>query len=177
MRRLAAFFVTVTVLLIAVPILAWSGDRPLEFNRRDLVVLRAITAQYYRLETAKQDGFIPLYDCIERPADLRSEAMVLHYVQPDRLQDGKLDLTAPEALIYEVQANGKARLAAVKFVMPAALWVSREPPELIGQQLKYKSTMGEYDINPSYELYVWAWRRNSDGLFADWRPEAICGLD
>ena len=53
-----------------------------------------------------------------------------------------------------------------------------EPPEFLGQTLQYKTTVGpygsEYGVAPYYELHVWAWRHNPNGIFADWNPRVTC---
>jgi hypothetical protein len=156
------------VLMLVLPAAAWASDS------RELGAMRALTAQYHRLNAAQENGFVPLHDCISHPT---KGAIGVHYVMPERLKDAKLDLASPEALIYEVLPDGRARLAAVQYIIPAALWTEARPPELMGQPLAYRTTMGDVAIDPSYVVHVWAWRRNPSGMFADWNPEVTCPAD
>ena len=174
MRKRTMFLAVLVMLLAAMPIAALAAGKTAGFNRSTLAVIRRATARYRRLAVAEKDGFVPLLDCIEHPTDPTIGAMGVHYILPDRLGDDKLDLTKPEVLVYEVKANGKARLAAVEYVIPAALWTGDKPPSFFGHELTYKTTMGKYPMDPYYEVHVWAWRHNPSGMLADWNPKVTC---
>jgi hypothetical protein len=145
----------------------------------DLATVRQATAKYHRLKVAEADGFVPLFDCIVDPAQPSKGAMGVHYIKPDRF-DSELDLREPEVLVYEPLANGGMRLVATEYIIPAAAWppVGAPPPVFLGQALKYKTTMGKYGkddgIEPYYELHIWAWKHNPNGMFADWNPRVTC---
>ncbi len=92
--------------------------------------------------------------------------MGLHYVNLGLL-DTELDVTKPEALLYEPGPGGKLVLVAVEYAIPADLWTKDEPPVLFGQELKVNS----FNL---YALHVWAWKNNPSGLFASWNPRVSC---
>jgi hypothetical protein len=135
-----------------------------------LAVARLSTARYQRLEAAEEDGFVPLFECIEHATD---GAMGFHYINPDRF-DGELKLTEPEALVYEELPNGQFNLVAVEFVIPAAAWSEAEAPTFLGQTLRYKTTVGPHEVDPYYEVHVWVWGHNPSGMYADWNPTVAC---
>lgn len=135
-----------------------------------LAVARLSTARYQRLEAAEEDGFVPLFECIEHATD---GAMGQHYINPDRF-DSELTLTEPEALVYEELPNGQFKLVAVEFVVPAAAWSEAEAPTFLGQTLKYKTTVGPHEVDPYYEVHVWVWGHNPSGMYADWNPTIAC---
>ena len=58
---------------------------------------------------------------------------------------------------------------AVEYVVPYRVHAPTEKaPRLFGQALR------RYDEFNYWALHVWAWRRNSAGLFADWNPGVKC---
>ena len=143
-----------------------------------LAIVRRSTASYHRIETAEQGGFVPLFDCIANLSDAAQGAMGIHYILPSRFDD-ELNLDEPEVLIYEPQADGRMRLVAVEYVVPSVAWPEdADPPEFLGQELKYKTTMGKYGkedgVDPYYELHVWVWDHNPSGMFEDWNPTVSC---
>ena len=134
--------------------------------RRDIETLRAATNKYHDLKAAEAAGYpskMPM--CI---ADATMGGMGHHFV--DRtLFDDKLEIERPEMLIYAPVGDGKVELVAVEYVVPfRVLPASEKPPRLFGQAFK------PYDEYKYWALHVWAWRRNSAGLFADWNPAVKC---
>ena len=89
--------------------------------------------------------------------------------------DGKIDVSQPEALIYEFK-DGRARLVGVEYIAPAALWNAAhlDAPVLEGQLLQFNGAPNRYRIDAFYELHVWAWSDNPTGTFADWNPQVSC---
>ena len=136
----------------------------------DLDVAREATERYQRMDLVLADGFTPLFECISDPA---AGAMGVHYVQPDRF-DAQLELSEPEALVFEPQADGRRELVAIEYIIPAAAWSGSEPPTFLGQTLQYKTMVGPHEVDPYYELHAWVWEDNPSGMFADWNPEASC---
>jgi hypothetical protein len=74
------------------------------------------------------------------------------------------------------------KLVAVEYVVLADGWDSRHkapdgsvtPPMLMGQLFNYVSAPNRYELPAFYELHVWAWKSNPDGVFADWNPRVSC---
>ena len=133
--------------------------------------VREATAAYRDVAQAIAAGYQQFGGCVSGP---EAGAMGIHFVN-GALVDDTLDVTRPEALIYEV-AGGVARLVGVEYITPVAAWdASHEgPPVLMGQHLHLMVTPNRYRLPALYELHVWAWRTNPSGTFADWNPLVSC---
>jgi len=134
--------------------------------RRDVETLRAATNKYHNRAAAEEAGYpAKLPACI---ADSTMGGMGHHFI--DRtLFDEKLEIERPEMLIYAPAGDGKVELVAVEYVVPYRVVPATEKaPRLFGQELK------RYDQFNYWALHVWAWRRNSAGLFADYNPAVKC---
>jgi hypothetical protein len=111
--------------------------------------------------------------CVSGP---EQGAMGIHFVN-FALVDGKPEVRAPEALIYEVK-NGRARLVGVEYIVPVAAWnpAEGEPavPILEGQVFHLNESPNRFGLPAFYELHVWAWRDNPNGAFADWNTRVSC---
>lgn len=134
--------------------------------RRDLATLRSATRKYHDLAAAETAGYpTRMPQCI---ADSTMGGMGHHLIDRS-LFDEKLEIEHPEMLIYAPVADGKVELVAVEYVVPYRVLPSTEKaPRLFGQELK------RYDALQYWALHVWAWRRNTAGLFADWNPAVKC---
>jgi hypothetical protein len=95
-------------------------------------------------------------------------AMGIHYVNPDYLKDGVLDVKHPEAIMYEPQPDGKMQLVAVEYI------TFKGPAALGGHLFSFESAPNPYGLDPFYELHVWAWRENPEGMYADMNPNVSC---
>lgn len=104
-------------------------------------------------------------------------AMGVHFVNPALLTNGTLDVTEPEALIYEFK-NSAARLVGVEFIVLANVWhenhAPNDPPVLEGQLLHFVDSPNRFGLPAHYELHVWAWRDNPKGAFVDWNTRVSC---
>lgn len=116
----------------------------------------------------------PVLGCVSGPDE---GAMGVHFVNPGLLTDGALDATQPEALIYEFK-NGAARLVGVEFIVFANVWhldhAPNDPPVLEGQLLQFVDSPNRFGLPAHYELHVWAWRDNPNGVFVDWNTRVSC---
>jgi hypothetical protein len=101
--------------------------------------------------------------------------MGVHFVNGSLVGDGVLDPLHPEALIYESR-NGRLQLVGVEYVTIADAWHANNaaPPVLMGQLFSYKGSPNRFGIPAFYELHVWAWKHNPNGIFADWNPRVSC---
>ena len=93
---------------------------------------------------------------------------------------GSLDPNKPAVLLYDRPADGPLILAGAAWAVPAKPGVER--PKLFGQD--FKGPMVEKSLTPlvrldltQYELHVWLWRDNPDGLFARTNPNVPCITD
>ena len=129
---------------------------------QDLAALRAATAPFHRIESAKAAGYDVQFPagCFSSPAG----AMGFHYLNGSKV--GTLAPGEPQLLIYEPQKNGTLKLVGVEFILPGA--PTDTPPVLFGQTFEYNRTFGVW------ALHVWAWKNNPSGLFSDWNPKVSC---
>jgi hypothetical protein len=95
--------------------------------------------------------------------------MGYHYINTDLL-DTKLNPLTPEAMVYSSTPEGRLKLGAVEYIVPAALWDQdhSEPPMVLGQHLHLNPALGVYI------LHAWIWRYNPSGIFQDWNPMVSC---
>lgn len=134
--------------------------------------VRSEVARYKDVEAAKQAGYGLLHGCVSGPQE---GAMGIHFANGNLVSDNELDAANPEALMYQPR-NGKLELVGVEYVVLAEGWHANHeaPPVLAGQLFNYVSAPNRYGIPAFYELHVWAWQNNPNGLFADWNPRVSC---
>ena len=132
------------------------------------------TRQFLNVNNLEGTNYAPLFGCISGPDH---GAMGIHYVDLGLVGDGKIDLSQPEALIYEPVGN-RRRLVGVEYIVDAPTWLAEHdntPPQLEGQAFQLVGTPNRYGIpSPFFELHVWAWRDNPNGAFVDWNNDVTC---
>jgi hypothetical protein len=136
--------------------------------RRDLATLRAATSRFHRFAEARRANYTFLFMnmCMVDQSPNKLGGMGLHYVNTDSL-DGHVNVSAPEALLYEPDEDGRLQLVAVEYVIPKDAWHDTKPPRLFGRELK----LNEFGL---YALHAWVWKHNPSGLFASWNPRVNC---
>jgi hypothetical protein len=135
--------------------------------------VRDATQQFLDVNNAGPAGYGPAFGCVSGPDH---GAMGIHYVNGALLGDGEIDVTRPEALIYEPVGN-KRRLVGVEYIVDAARWLKNHnntPPELDGQDFQFVDSPNRFNLDPFFELHVWAWRDNPQGAFVDWNNAVSC---
>lgn len=150
------------------------GDRGGSGDRRDLSAAARTSAKYHRVTRAQDDGFVAFSIPEEVGGTLLTidgdeitcfdsddGGMGVHYV---RNIDDHLDPADPEALVYSVGGNGRLALVALEYLIPEEFVDPSSPPVLFGQ------TMHHHPYLPVYILHAWIWKRNPDGMFADFNP-------
>ena len=98
--------------------------------------------------------------------------MGYHYINV-ALLDTVIDPLKPEAMVYDLRANGTLELGAVEYIVPAAGWdaMHSQPPTLFGQVFGLEQALGVY------ELHAWIWKHNPYRVFCEWNPKVSCSLD
>lgn len=132
-------------------------------GQSDLADARRATARFHDPDRGASVGYVSTLDqlgCFENPA---IGGMGVHHLDPSLL-DGTVDATAPEALVYELQADGGLRLVALEYLVPAELVDPDDPPELFGQHFH------PHGVLPFWILHAWIWRPNPRGTFTDFNP-------
>ncbi|HSJ64116.1 MAG TPA: hypothetical protein VK922_09535, partial [Gemmatimonadaceae bacterium] len=109
------------------------GNLSADYNKQ-LADLRRATAPFHNFDKAVEAGWsLQFTPCIMNPG--QTAGMGYHYVNEDLADDATLNVTQPEALLYEPDASGKLRLVAVEYIIPFSVHPSTaEPPELFGLQ-------------------------------------------
>ena len=188
MLRKGLLFILATLAFsfVAVPALAAPGSTDPTVNRQ-LAAVRAATAKYHDPAAALADGYLPTEFCVASP----NGGMGMHYVNPSRV--GKLDPLRPDVLLYEPTPGGP-RLVAVEYLQFAlvqlpesadwTLWFLQDPPpegstfapapSLFGQHFDGPMPGHEPGMPWHYDLHVWLWQANPDGVFSMWNRNVHC---
>lgn len=160
---------TLCLLLVASPATAspTSAD-----SAQDLASARAATAKYHDPAVAEADGYLPAHECVESPDGV----MGYHWINPGHF-GGPMDVTRPQALLYEPRADGRLRLVAVEYLAWDAdqdLATDDDRPILFGRSFDGPMLGHEPGMPIHYDLHVWLWRHNPAGMFAPWNPAGSC---
>lgn len=164
--RLAAVVLGVAAVAVtALPSVAGSAAP----SGSQLASIRAATARYHDVDLALADGYVPVSPC-EQSA---SGTMGVHYLNQQLAGDAEVDPARPEVLLYVPSADGEAQLVGVEYFVAAAA-TGGIPPELYdvtfdGPMAGHAPGMPEH-----YDLHVWTWRHNPEGVTAQWNPAIEC---
>jgi len=127
------------------------------------------TAAFHRVSHAEAAGYgstLDVLGCFENPA---VGGMGLHYLNDKLLEDPAVDAATPEALVYEMTANGDLKLVGLEYIVLADDVDPSNPPTLFGHEFH------PHDTLPLYVLHAWVWRPHPTDMFADWNPRvAMC---
>ncbi|MBF4767421.1 hypothetical protein ISU10_06535 [Nocardioides agariphilus] len=140
--------------------------------------VRDATRQYHALKNAKADGYARLKDaagiaCIDMPGE---GGMGVHFVNGDLVGDAEVHAKTPELLVYDPTPTGR-KLVALEYVVFQEAWRAEHPtgrPQLFGQKFELVKEGNRYGLPAFYELHVWAWKANPNGMFEDWNPRVTC---
>ncbi len=168
MKKPIVTLMTVTALMLGATA-AVAAEVPIG---SELAQLRAATAQFHQIDAALDAGYetFKIDDstvglglpgdptCFDNAAG----GMGVHYVKGI---DATLDPQQPEAMVYEIEANGRLRLVAVEYLVPVGEVDPANPPSLFGHEFHPHSFL------PVYILHVWVWKNNPSGVFADFNPK------
>jgi hypothetical protein len=135
--------------------------------------VRDITRPFLDVNNAGPAGYGPAFGCVAGPDH---GAMGIHYVNGGFVGDGEIYKDKPEALIYEPIGN-KRRLVGVEYIVDAATYLKNHnntPPQLDGQAFNLVGAPNRFNLDPFFELHVWAWRDNPQGAFVDWNNDVTC---
>jgi hypothetical protein len=112
-------------------------------------------------------------------------AMGLHYLNGSLLGDGKINVDAPEIILFEPTKDGKIRITGADYIVFKKDWDkdpkninpadgSVNPPQLFGQLFHFFDAPNRFNLDPFYTLHVWAWKDNPVGTFTNWNPNVNC---
>jgi hypothetical protein len=134
--------------------------------------VREATQRFVDVNNAGPD-YGPAFGCVSGPDH---GAMGIHYVNGKLVGDGEIDVTKPEALIYEPSGNRRT-LVGVEYIVDADTWLKNhdnQPPALEGQMFQFVPAPNRFNLASFFELHVWAWRENLQGAFVDWNNTVTC---
>lgn len=149
----------------------------------DLDLVRGATEAYVDPAVAEADGYTPQAACDEDPD---GAAMGIHYVRLPTSLDQEIDLESPDVLLY-LPDGQDLRLVGIEYVRPALVDGSiaydppsdptafDEPPSLFCRQFDGPME-GHVPGQPwHYDLHVWLYADNPEGLYAAYNPAESCG--
>jgi hypothetical protein len=159
-----------TLALLLIPTAALAGPSVVrEYQtQRQLAAVRAATAKYHNIDAAIADGYIPTDHCIDQPGS----GMGYHFFNPGLGGDLVNDPLKPELLIYVPDGHGGKRLGAVEYFQAD---MGQAHPTIFGQPFDGPMEGHEPGMPVHYDLHVWLWQHNPDGVFAPWNPSVSCG--
>jgi hypothetical protein len=143
-----------------------AGDHSMDHPIRtaDRVAAQLATAGFQDVGTAEAAGYASSLNTLGCFQDPKLGGMGVHYINQS-LMDAKVDITKPEALVYELDAKGQITgLVAHEYIVPIAAWTSKHPPRLFGVDFHKHPTL------PLWVLHAWLWKDNPAGIFQDWNP-------
>jgi hypothetical protein len=140
----------------------------------ELREVRAATARFHSLEQAENAGYTTRSACVTNFSG-GPGVMGIHLINTALRSDPALDPFEPEMLLYIPDKQGKLRLVGIEYFVWEADWqrvhgVGAPAPTMFGRTFD----RGTHGIPPHYELHVWFWADNPDGLFALWNPTLSC---
>jgi len=153
------FALTISATVLGAPSSStFTEDQLSAQTRADLARARAATARYHRVEQAEAEGYINLNFC--------EEGEGCHWLNP-ALLDGVFDPAKPEILLYVPDGDGW-RLVAVEYVVPLSM--SAVAPE--GFEGAADTWREDSEGVGLWELTVWLWLHNPNGMFEQHNPRA-----
>jgi hypothetical protein len=165
-----------------------------------LEAVYAATERFKDVKVALAEGYVapPGATCEDathmgKPATLG--AMGVHYFRPDLLgitappnprvngSGTHTDFSKPAILIYEPQADGSLQLVAVENLVFEKAWKAAghaAPPKFQG--VSYQRMADDpatpadeaHMFEPHYDLHVWLYRDNPNGMFSPFNPKVSC---
>jgi hypothetical protein len=135
-----------------------------QMSTGDRVAAMLANAPYQDVAVAEDAGYASSIGTLGCFQSLDRGGMGVHYINGDLL-DATVDVTRPEALVYELDAAGQvAGLVAHEYIVPIDRWTSSTPPALFGMDFHRHPTL------PLWVLHTWLWKDNPAGVFEDWNP-------
>jgi hypothetical protein len=126
--------------------------------------VRAANDRLKDVKVAVSEGYAPI-PCDSAPM---GGGMGIHYVNGTYLKDARLDVARPQAVMYEPQRDGSLKLIAVEYI------TFKGPASIEGHLMNFNEAPNSYGLDAFYEIHVWAWKTNPQGMFADDNPDVSC---
>jgi hypothetical protein len=150
------------------------GDAPesSEAIQAQISAVRRATAPFNDVQVAIGAGYAQFLSCVDEAGQ---GAMGIHYLN-GALVDAVLDPLRPEALMYQPSPHGKLELVGVEYIVFQDAWdaLHPQPPVLFGHPFHLVRAPNRYGVPTFYELHLWVWEHNRNGIFNDWNPKVRC---
>jgi hypothetical protein len=151
------------------------GDRQLEpMTSEQVREARRATRRFKDVDVARKAGYAKASACEDDP---KYGGMGLHYSNQALIEDGRLDVTRPEVLVYQPTRGGKLRLGAVEYLLldgDQDLATDPDRPSLFGLPFDGPMLGHNPQMPIHYDLHAWLYRHNPAGMFAMWNPTVHC---
>ena len=126
---------------------------------QELSAARRATARFHDLAQAEAEGYINI--------DFYEPGEGFHWLKPSII-DGTFDPAQPEALLYApVPGENLLRLVAVEYLVPISLSPGGPPDGFPGVADEWREDSEGAGL---WELTVWLWMHNSNGMFVQHNP-------
>lgn len=139
---------------------------------QQLAALKKSLSPFHDVRVAEAAGFIAVSGC-----EVSDEGgMGVHYLHPARAVQTP-DATKPSILLYEPTADGSMRLLGAEWFQADAdqdLHTDADRPTLFGQPFNGPMPGHNPMMPVHYDLHVWLFDSNPDGVFAPWNPSVDC---
>ena len=148
-------------------------------GQSNLAALRNATARFHDIDKAEAAGYtikvadLAGIECIAQPG---VGVMGIHFLNLGLLDDA-VNATTPELLIYEPGRGNSLKLIAVEYLVIQSAWEeagNTSPPSLFGEEFNLTPAGNRYGLPAFYELHVWVWKPNPNGMFYEWNPNVSC---
>lgn len=146
-----------------------------------LAHVRAALDKYQDPVVAVRDGYFSTLGCIDYPTggdhgamQYKAGGMGVHFLNMGLVGPG-LDSLKPQVLIY-IPEGDKLRLAAAEWFVPLQA-AGGNRPSIFGKELEGPMEGHEPLMPPElhhYDLHVWLWRDNPNGVFSPTNPSVKC---
>jgi hypothetical protein len=152
----------------------------------DLQAAKAASARYHSVEQALKDGYSGAGEpCVTSPgAPAPSGAMGIHYVNGALIGPASagLDALQPEIMLYVPKPNGELELVGVEYFAVAAdqtpdtqgNYDDSDRPSVLGVPLDGPMAGHAPGMPVHYDVHVWFWEPNPNGMFAPFNAELSC---
>ena len=154
------------------------GDAPDSSEKVQALIndVRRATAPFMDVEEAIRAQYVKFPDlsgdCVSEPGQ---GSMGIHFLN-GALISTVLDPLRPAALMYMPTKHGKLKLLGVEYIVFQAAWDAQnpQPPVMFNHPFHLVRSPNRYGVPAFYELHLWVWEHNPDGIFNDWNPAVRC---
>ena len=142
---------------------------------QQLQLIHQATKKFKTTGAAEAAGFVGTDVCTELPG---VGGMGYHYVNYANVLDGVVDPAKPDVLVFVPTANGGRALGAAEYmgVDPDQDVTTDDGRPYLFDSIPFNGPMlgHEPGMPVHYDLHVWLYKHNSDGILASWNPAVTC---